>query len=87
MSRAMATAQRVKRGGASASREPGPREAGMRPAASRSRPPEKILFGDAGLLWSGAIWRQGTPVATVANAARRRQVGVSDFRGFSEAEA
>jgi len=25
--------------------------------------------------------------ATVANAARRRQVGVSDFRGFSEAEA
>jgi hypothetical protein len=69
------------------SREPGPREAGMRPAASRSRPPERTLAGNAGLLWSGAIWRHGTPVGTVANAAGRRHHGVSDFHGISEAEA
>ncbi len=78
-------AQRVKRGGASASREPGPREAGMRPAASHSRPPKRTLFGNAGLLRSGAIWRHGTPVATVANAAGHRQEGAWVLSGFNVA--
>jgi len=53
-----------RRGDASASREPGPRAAGMRPSASRSRPPEGILFVMATLLPYVTRPRKGMPVAT-----------------------
>jgi len=51
-------------GDATASREPGPRAAGMRPSASRSRPPERILFVVTTLLPFVTKLRKGLPVAT-----------------------
>jgi len=77
----------AKHGDASASREQGPREAGMRPSASRSRPPERTLHGTERFVWIAKRWSGRTPVATVANAAGRRQEDVSGFRVNSGAKA
>jgi hypothetical protein len=49
---------------AARSSEQGPRGAGMRPSASRSRPPEGILFVMATLLPFDTRPRKGMPVAT-----------------------
>jgi hypothetical protein len=51
-------------GGASVSREPGPREAGLRPLASRSRLPERTLYGAVTLMWFVEEMNEETPVAT-----------------------
>jgi hypothetical protein len=74
-------------GDASASREPGPHAAGMRPSASRSRPPDWILFVMATLLPFVTRLRKGLPVAT--GECRRTPAGWRHefISGLTEAEA